>query len=369
MIRKVYLDFIWQKLTGGQWTWLFKRGIQFGLIHASFALKRPLCGPILGSLVTNYSCNYRCIMCDMPSRDPLFRARGLKEMSTDEMKSVLKEFAALGISGVGFTGGEPLLRKDIMELLRYCKELKMVSHLNTNAFFVDEAKAAQIIASGVDSINVSLDGAVAATHDAIRGCPGAFEKVMRALKALQAERQRRKARVRIKVVCVLGPQNIDEVPAFIALAEKLGVDCVEVIPQQPFTTSKEGPAQVFDEAFLAKVRNQVAYLQQEQKKGKMIENSPRHLAMIERSFRGEPMPLDCYAGYNSLGVDCYGEIYPCVPWFNWGRSAGNVHGQSLKAWWYSREAQRLRENIARCEGCYLNCQAELNIVFSRCRHK
>ena len=58
--------------------------------------------------------------------------------------------------------------------------------------------------------------------------------------------------------------------------------------------------------------------------GVRVENSARMLKLFQYSFRNRKSPLTCYAGYNSLAVDCYGEIYPCLPWANWGRSVASA---------------------------------------------
>ena len=349
-------------MSEGDVRWLLSRGKQYALTHASYLAGRAFCGPVLGTLVTNYRCNYACRMCDLHLRDREFRERGLEEFGTPQMKQLLKDFRGLGVSGIGFTGGEPLLRKDIFELLAYTKELGMISHLNTNGFFLDERNAGRVLEARVDSVNISLDGARPGTHDAIRGHKGAFERAVEAAGRLNALRKKRGASVRIKTVAVLQEENIGEVAGIVSLAADLGVDCVEFIPRQPFTSSSEG--QIVPPAFLQKVDEAVDFLLGPAPKAVRIENSPSHIRLFRRSFRNEPSPVRCYAGYNSYAVDCYGEVYPCVPWYNWRRAAGNVRERDLASLWYSAEYGKVRAEIRRCGGCYLNCQAELNILFN-----
>ena len=94
-----------------------------------------------------------------------------------------------------------------------------------------------------------------------------------------------------------------------------------------------------------------------------LENSPSHIRLFGSSFRNEPSPLRCYAGYNSYAVDCFGEIYPCVPWINWRKAVGNIRDVPLRELWRSAAYAAVRQEIRKCRGCYLNCQAELNIAF------
>lgn len=363
MIRKVYLDFIKRKISQKDMLWVFRRAIQYALIHISFLIGRPLCGPILGTLVTNYTCNYRCGMCNLPSRDLTLKKKNLKELTTSEMKAILKDFALLRTAGIGFTGGEPLLRKDIFELLKYTKDLGMITHLNTNGFFLDDGNIERLFDAEVDSLNISLDGATRETHDTIRGHAGAFNKVVTAVKKIDALRKEKKSSLRVKLVAVISDRNIDEVPEFIKLAFELRADCVEFIPQQPFSNTSASTNLGNDRIFMNKLNGLIRYFIDLKHKGAKIENSPRHLKMFEKSFKGDKMPFKCYAGYNSYAVDCYGEIYPCVPWFNWGVSTYNMGKSNIRDIWYSKEYNKVRNDILKCKGCYLNCQAELNLLF------
>lgn len=364
MIRKVYLDFIKDKIAKKDLKWLTKRVLQYFLIHLSYRFGRPLCGPVLGTLFTTYKCNYRCKMCNFPAKEEEFKKKGMKELSTLEMKGLLENFRDLGTNGIGFTGGEPLLRKDIFELLAYAKELRMITHLNTNGFFLNEENAGKIMEAKVDSINISLDGAQAKTHDSIRGCNGAFDRVISAVKVLNVMRRREKIPIRVKVVTVLDESNIDEVEDIIKLAADLGIDCVEFIPQQPFVESWTSLSARFNEEFFKKLSKTTKYLLNLKRKDVSLENSPQHIRLFEKSFRNEKFPFRCLAAFNSYAVDCFGDIYPCMPWINCGRPAGNIKDMPFKQFWYSSAYNEIRSKISKCRDCYLNCQAELNILFN-----
>lgn len=334
------------------------------MIHISFFIGRPLCGPILGTFVTNYSCNYHCKMCDLPLRDEQIRKKGLKELSTLQLKQLLKDFAELGISGIGFTGGEPFLRSDIFELLKYTKDLGMITHLNTNGFFLNEENVKKLLQARVDSINISLDGAKSQTHDAIRMYSGAFNKVIDAVECINVFRKKTNTPIRLKIVTVVNENNVDEVPDLVKLSADLKTDCIEFIPQHDFATSGEPSVLNFDDSFLKKINQTIKYILELKRQGIKIENSYRNLKFFERSFKKIKSLLVCYAGYNSYAVDCYGEIYPCMPWVNWGRSVGNIKDTTLKEFWYSAKYNKIRNDISRCKECYLNCQAELNLLFN-----
>jgi MoaA/NifB/PqqE/SkfB family radical SAM enzyme len=362
MVRKVYLDFLRRQAGAGRLGWLLGLGAQYALTKFSFLARRPFCGPILGTLITNYDCNLHCRMCRLPEGGRLLPREVRKALSTEEMLAVIDGFADLGTRGIGFTGGEPMLRPDLFQLLRHARTRGMLAHLNTNGTLMNEAASLAFLDAGVDSLNISLDGATEGTHDRIRGVPGAFARTVEAVRLVDRMRKKADARLRLKVVAVLSEDNIDEIPEYLRLGASLGVDCVEFIPRQPFP---EGPGKGVPAApdLLAKVDAAVRLLSDRSSLPLPLENSPGMLALFAPSFRGEPSPLTCHAGYNSLAVDCYGRIFPCVPFVNWNRPVGTLGGKSLRDFWYSREYAPARREIARCRACTLNCQAELNLLF------
>lgn len=360
MIRKVYTDLIRRKLTEEGPAWFLKRCRQYLLLQLSLALHRPLCGPALGTLMVTYRCNFHCTMCDMPLKTLIHQQRGEREFSTERFKEIIKEFASLGIPGIGFTGGEPLLRDDIFELMAETRRMGMIAHLNTNGWLLDDNAADRIVAIGVDSVNVSLDGATASTHDRIRRTPGSFDRAVRAVERIVARKKIDGSHVRIKTVAVIDETNLDEVPQMFSLAADLGTDCIELIPRQPFVGAATGRAT--DPDLLARVDRLVQWLMAECHPVP-LENSPNHLLLFRNSFAGEPSPLRCSAGYNSLAVDCYGNVFPCVPWINWGKTTGNIRDARLVDFWRSTPYQLEREKTGRCHDCYLNCQTELNLLF------
>jgi MoaA/NifB/PqqE/SkfB family radical SAM enzyme len=299
-------------------------------------------------------------MCDITRQDTIRQQQGLREFDTARFCSIIEELAALGVAGIGFTGGEPLLRPDIFELLACARRHGLIARLNTNGFLLGDEAARRLIASGADSVNISLDGARAATHDRFRNHSGAFERATTAINLLHRMRTRQNARLRIKVVSVVDETNIDEAADLVTLSQELGADCIDFIPRQSFA---EGERTLGDAALMVKVGRLAEYLRSAQKAGAPIENSPAHLQLFRASFAGLPSPVRCQAGYNSLAVDCYGDVFPCVPWINWGKTAGNVRDKGLAQLWHSAEYQPYRRSTGACRECYLNCQTELNLLF------
>ncbi|MBN2121329.1 MAG: radical SAM protein [Candidatus Omnitrophica bacterium] len=115
-------------------------------------------------------CNLRCSFCD----HELHESKG-KELSTEEIKECMNQFARLGAIAWGITGGEPFLRKDISQIIRHSKQLGFLTNIITNGTLATESQIAEV-SSSLDYLVTSLEGPKEIT-DKIRG-QGVFDKVV-----------------------------------------------------------------------------------------------------------------------------------------------------------------------------------------------
>ena len=138
-------------------------------------LKHGLDAPICLTWELTYACNLQCVHCLSSSgvRDP-------RELSTAEAKSVLDQLADLQVFYINIGGGEPMVRRDFFELIEYSIERKIGVKFSTNGVFIDEAKARRLAAMDYLDIQISLDGADAATNDPVRGA-GSYDAARRAM--------------------------------------------------------------------------------------------------------------------------------------------------------------------------------------------
>ena len=355
-IRRQYLDVVRDRLASGDWRSMAGLIARWGKTALSPMRRRPLVGPSLGTLLVTYRCDLRCRVCDLPDRAIARRKAGDRELSTAEFRRVLSDFKAIGTLGVGVTGGEPMLRDDLEELLTYGTRLGLHMHLNTDGFRVDDSSAKDLLKTGVRSINVSLDGSTAAEHDKARGRPGAFRNAIGALTALKKAREARRhgnvgSMPKLTVVTVLTTHNVDRVEEVARVALEAGADRIGVIPVHDFG-QKEPEV---DAERAARGREALDRLS---RRG-VLDNSTAYLDLLPRAFRGEPSPLKCYAPYASVVVDCYGDVFPCFPLMERHRPAGRI---PLAPLWRSKAYQRERDRLSACTACLWNCHTEMNLV-------
>src|SRR5438552_3750733 len=111
-----------------------------------------------------YRCPLHCPYCSNPAQ---VRSNG--ELTTDEWRRVLREAAELGVLQVGFSGGEPIVRRDLNELIRSARESNLYTNLITSGVGLDEARARELREAGLDSAQLSFQSDNVELADEIAG--------------------------------------------------------------------------------------------------------------------------------------------------------------------------------------------------------
>lgn len=132
-----------------------------------------------------HNCNLKCVHCfadaDYCPQTPLGYLEG--ELTTEQWFKVIDNLANTGVFDIFVSGGEPLIRKDILEILRYVKSKGMGFCLLTNMTLIDDAIAKQLKEAGCYKVEGNMDGYDARTYDEFRGVPGAFDATLKGIKA------------------------------------------------------------------------------------------------------------------------------------------------------------------------------------------
>jgi MoaA/NifB/PqqE/SkfB family radical SAM enzyme len=158
------------------------------------------------------ACNLSCIHCHASGGKP-----AVDELTTDEAKRLLDQLAEVSeFRMMAFTGGEPLVRPDLFELLAYSQALGFANTMATNATLIDDTVARRLRRHGVVIGAVSLDGFDAATHDYVRGQPGSFEAALQGMRAL------RRAGILLHINITAMEYNMNQMEPLMALVDELG---------------------------------------------------------------------------------------------------------------------------------------------------
>lgn len=181
-------------------------------------------------------CNARCFHCYQPTRHTTERTVSgspqAPTLSVDDFVSFLEDALPLGAQSVKITGGEPLLRPDLGELISGIYGLGLSISIETNGFLLDEKTADLLAEHGVD-VSISLDGSTPALHDTLRGLTGSFEQATRAMRLL-AERG-----ASPKAIMAVSRRNLGEVEKVVETARESGCSIVKLNPVNTLGLARE----------------------------------------------------------------------------------------------------------------------------------
>lgn len=183
---------------------------------AWFGVRRPYVPGAPFQVVWNitHACNLKCQHCYEDAG-----AAAKDELTTEEAMRGIDILADAGVLILAFSGGEPTLRPDIVQLIRRSADRGMFPAVATSAVaFAQRKKVQEFKKAGLKFAQISLDGARAETHDSFRGVLGAFDKTVQGIKNCVAED------LFVEVATTATKHNIDEIPALIDFAAELGAD-------------------------------------------------------------------------------------------------------------------------------------------------
>jgi len=158
------------------------------------------------------ACNLRCIHC-YASAD---NRPAENELTTEEGFRLLEDLAHFGCPVVLFSGGEPLVRPDIFDLIAYAVRLGLRAVLSTNGTLIDHALAKELKKLGLSYVGISLDG-IGEVHDRFRGSRGCFEKVIQAIENCKREG------LKVGLRFTINKFNAEEIPKVFDFVEEMKI--------------------------------------------------------------------------------------------------------------------------------------------------
>jgi len=192
-------------------------------------------------------CTLKCKHC----RASAERGPYTGELSFEEVCRVVDSIAAHYDPIMILTGGEPMLRPDLLDIIRHVKARGLRPVMATCGALLTEEAARAIREAGVERISVSIDGATAASHDAFRGVPGAFDAMMAGVAAA------RKADLAFQVNMTVTRGNVGEMEAILQLAKSLGAAAFHPFLLVPTGRGKEIAGETLDADAYEQVLNHI----------------------------------------------------------------------------------------------------------------
>ena len=282
-------------------------------------------------------CNLDCIMCyvvdhNQPHPD---------ELSTEEIKDLLDQLADAGTLKLTFSGGEPFMRPDFLDLVEYARSLAFNIDILTNGTLIGLQTVRRLKELAIWQVSISILGACPATHDGITGTPGSYSRSIQALRLLK------EIGIKPRIKTLVMKQNFEEYPRIIEIANSLGIP----YSLDPTVSSRnDGSTDTLD-----------FNLSEEQFKA--LVNNPS-LGPRSLSFNGEDLQSSrkerlegylCKAGISFCDISWNGDVLPCM---QYQQSAGNVRENRFIDIWKESPLFVMLRNARRhdlpdCKDCEL----------------
>ena len=285
--------------------------------------------PLIAGHKLLYRCNLECDMC------PFWRRPDEELLSVGAERRLLSKLADGGVLFVGFEGGEPLLRRDLPEILREANE-RFHTSLVTNGFLLSHRVPE--FARYLDFLFVSIDG-IGPLHDRLRGIPGSFDRAVRGIAAAREL-------LPVAVSTTLTRHNLDQAKEIVDLARALKV---AVNFQIAYDYSTAGPLSPNG----PQLRSTLERLRQMKREGAPIVNSRAYFDSVLRSWFDAGDPWECRL-WLTINLDPTGKIVlPCYVLNGYGGER-SIWDSDIPALWASIDWERFRT----CNHCALSCYLE-----------
>jgi len=270
----------------------------------------------------------------------------------------------LGPYRLSITGGEPFIREDLVDIIRYCHGNGISAAVSTNATLLTQQLISELSGLSTLTLNISLDGSTPKTHDYLRGVSGTYQKVMGVLEQFKSTNRR----CAIYIATILMDPNCDEILDIVKLSHerKLADGIIFQALDQAFGIRyKEGwfrknkfwpRGQACDR--LIGVIEKLVTLKND---GARILNSVEQLRKFQSYFTDPARDKSdhCASGKNNFIVNGLGDVFLC-----WKRSPIAHFSSDPGKLWDSAAAERRRKDIRSCRRTcrLLNCNFKQNNI-------
>ncbi len=292
-------------------------------------------------------CNARCAHCSSNSS-----LRSDDELTTREACDLMSQLADAGVVDVAVSGGEPLLRRDLFDVIEHARRCGLSVGVGSNGASLPPDKARRLAHSGVGRFQVSLDGP-APQHDALRRWPGLFDRAVRSIETAQ------RAGLRVHVCCTINRLNYASLAQLAECVHRLGVarlNFSRYVPTGRGTDDLDLPR--------ARWKDAIAECQTLRRRYAGRMQVVTHLAqqiLVDEDVAAMPGFVGCQAGRGQGAVTANGTVLPCVllP-----VAMGNIRERSFEDIWRRSPvacALRRRDELsgacascnvrAKCGGC------------------
>jgi len=299
-----------------------------------------------------HACPLACAYCS----NPLELTKRSEELGTDEWRRVLDEAADLGVLQCHLSGGEPLLRRDLTELVAHASGLGMYTNLVTSAIGLSRSKAEALREAGLDHVQVSIQADEPVLSDRLAGISSFDRKI-------EAARLVKELGWPLTLNVVLHRQNIDRIEAILGWVEELGADRVELANTQYYGWALRNRAALLPSRAQLERAEEVSRAARERLRGRTDV-----VYVIPDYYSRYPKP--CMGGWGSrqLVVGPEGHAWPCLAAHDLPLPRASVREHDLAwIWWSSPLFSAFRGTDWMSDPCRSCERREVDLGGCRCQ--
>lgn len=292
--------------------------------------------PLVISWNVTARCNLNCSHCYMSAGKKQFN----DDLSTDAAKMLIHQIVEVSRPLLILSGGEPLLREDIFEIIRYGADRGLKMGMGSNGMLIDHAVAKKLKDAGMSTVAISLDSNIPERHDEFRGVIGSWQHALNAIEALKENG------LQVQVNATVTRQNYNEVDEIISLAEKLGVDNFHLfflVPTGRGTNIKDITPLMYEEMIINTLAQTTKH---------KINVKPSCAPQFMRVAQQQGVDMSrwirgCVAGLYYCRIYPSGEVTPC-PYLP--INLGNIRNRSFKDIWFNSEVFKAMRDFDQLKG-------------------
>jgi radical SAM protein with 4Fe4S-binding SPASM domain len=277
--------------------------------------------------ICTQACNLRCSYCYQDAN-----VARQNELSTAEAKHLVDQATEVGASRFVFTGGEPFVRRDLLEVARHSRERGLRTNVITNGHYITKKTIAEV-ASTFHHITVSLDHMIPEHHDEIRG-KGSWRHAVNAIELIL------EAGISLDVNSVLSRLGLKDVAELLRLGEKFRVGRHRIVPQYPMGRGGNNRGTELSSDEVLNLGDTLNTAKQALAEGRHLPTSLEGNYSTKRKRTNH-----CGAGLSEISVDPEGWVYPCRLLQYPHLKSDNIRTRSLRQIY--AESLPLRESRAR----------------------
>jgi AdoMet-dependent heme synthase len=248
-------------------------------------------------LATN-ACTARCLHCSSNSA-----VRMPDELKIDEVRDLIDQLADVGVVDLGISGGEPLIRKDLLQVIVHAKRRGMSVGVGSNGAKLGPERAAGLVSAGLNRLQISLDG-LGAAHDELRRWPGLFSRALQTIRIAQS------AGLRVHVCCTINRLNFRDLDAFASVVAGLGVRRLNFSRFVP--TGRGADSLDLDNQSWRFAIEQCARIRARYEPEIEIVSHLAQQILVDKDVADMPGFIGCQAGQAQGCVTANGTVLPCV---------------------------------------------------------